>query len=38
MIKDIFRTYLQCFEKLHELYNDFPFLPQRMKIDINASP
>ena len=30
LIKDIFSKYL---EKLHELYNDLPFLPERLKID-----
>ena len=23
----------QCFEKLHDLHNDLPFLPERMKIE-----
>ena len=30
LIKDIFSKYL---EKLHDLYNDLPFLPERLKID-----
>ena len=28
-----FEVDVQCFEKLHELHNDLPFLPERMKIE-----
>ena len=28
-------VHVQCLEKLHELHNDLPFLPERMKIEKN---
>ena len=34
VVKDIFsRLNVQYLEKLHELYNGLPFLPERMKIE-----
>ena len=32
MMKDILQKLIYL-EKLHEFHNDFPFLPERMKID-----
>ena len=31
VMKDIFHVDAQCPEKLHELYNDLPFLHERKK-------
>ena len=31
-MKDIFGVDVQYSQKLHELHNDFPFLPERKKI------
>ena len=34
VMKDVFfEVDVQYFEKLHELHNDLPFLPERMKIE-----
>ena len=32
-MKGVFEVNVQYLEKLHELHNDLPFLPERMKIE-----
>ena len=33
VMKDILEVDVQYLEKVHELHNDLPFLPERMKIE-----
>ena len=36
--KEYFIVYVQYIETLHELHNDLPFLPERMKIEKVEKP